>query len=213
MSGKEKSHGLKEARLINNRLRLRFFSFTTGHRPDILDTEDFNFTPNPLAPTQTGVEWTHVLGRLVNDRYLLLIERVQTGIHPGTIERYLQWMIDEFYKPLVSGDGEDREPVTINLEAEPGEEFIQRLNSLSSVKKATIRVVRPNPGWADLESELAGEAEESDARKSEITMIARRRGSLSMDRGIITAIRNLFKQQNLDYAAIQGAGMNEFLRR
>src|SRR3989339_1130519 len=150
-----------DARLINHRLRLRFFSYTTGHRPDILDTERFNLTPNPLGPNQTGVEWTHALGGLVNNRYLLLIEKVQTGIHPGTIEKYLQWMIDECYEPPVSGTDEDREPVTINLEVEPGEEFIQRLNSLSRVRKATVRVVRPHPGWADLESELAEEALQS----------------------------------------------------
>jgi hypothetical protein len=208
MSAGEKSHALEGASLRNNRLRLRFLSFTTGHRPDILDTEDFSLVPNPLDPAQTGVEWTHVLGSQRGNRYLMLVEKVQGGIYPGTIERYLQWMVDEFYEPDEDQDNR-QDPVTISLEAEPGEQFIQRMNALTRIMKASVRIVRPNPGWTDLDTELSGEAEASDAHKAEVSMTARRLASLSRTGGIVAAIRTLFADGQLNYASVEGERGNQ----
>lgn len=200
-----KSHALHRATIKDKRLRLRFLSFTTGYRPDILDTEGYSISPNPLGETQTGVEWTHVLGGKVNGRYLLLCEKVQSGIWPSTIESYLQWMIDNVYGQQWTGDnGEDDENITVNLESEPGSAFIQRINGLSRVRQATVRTVRPNPGWADLASELAGEADQSRAQKADVTMTARREDSLAKNKGIVQAIKEMFKSKELDYAAIEG---------
>jgi hypothetical protein len=81
MKAGEKSHALNEASLRNHRLKLRFLSYTKGHRPDVLDTSEFSVQPNPLTPAQTNVEWTHALGGLKNGRYILLIERNFNG--PG----------------------------------------------------------------------------------------------------------------------------------
>lgn len=58
----------------------------------------FSIGENPLTPNQTNVEWTHVLGGVKAERYVLLIERNVGGLWPSTMERYLQWMIDEFYE-------------------------------------------------------------------------------------------------------------------
>lgn len=195
-----KSHALNSLSLNNSRLRMRFLSFTTGFRPDILDTDEFVLHPNPLLPTQTGVTWTHVLGGRVGGRYVLLVEKVQSGIAPGILEGYLQWLIDENYQ---SEDDND-EPVTVSLEYEPGEEFLTRLNQLTRITKASVRTVRPNPGWGDLENELADQSEASDAHKAEVTFTARRSASLSTGDGVIAAIRELFLQQELDYAAVEG---------
>lgn len=191
-----KSHALYSADVAGTDLRLRFMSFTTGHRPDILDTQDFSVEPNPLPPNTTGVEWTHVLGRNVEDRFVLALERFQAGIWPATVERYLQWLIDENLPDLPN--------VVISIEAIPGERFIQRLNALHRITKATVRTVRPNPGWPDFETELASESEESDAKKTDVTMTARRNGSLNKQRGIVGAIKSLFGRQELDYAAVEG---------
>ncbi|MDI6795719.1 MAG: hypothetical protein QMD09_02185, partial [Desulfatibacillaceae bacterium] len=174
-----KSHALNESQMRNHRLRMRFLSFTKGHRPDVLDTNQFSLQPNPLTPEQTNVEWTHVLGGVKNGRYMLLIERNHSGIWPTALERYVQWMIDEFYEPEPIEGEEEQEPVTVSLEAVPGQEFIERLNDLDRIMEATVRVVRPNPGWADLENELGGVAQASDAHKSEVTMKARRNESLN----------------------------------
>lgn len=201
----EKSHALYKVRLIDRRLRLRFLSYTTGYRPDILDTDGYSIAPNPLAETQTGVEWTHVLGGKVHGRYLLLCEKVQSGIWPTTIEQYLQCMIDRVYgQNWVGDEDEEDENITVSIQPEPGVEFINRINNLSRIRLATIRTVRPNPGWRDLESELANEADESRAHKADVTMTARRQASLARNKGIVKAIKDLFSSKELDYAAIEG---------
>ncbi len=202
----EKSHALFSARIADRRAFLLFMSYTTGHRPDILDTDAFSVQPNPLAPAQTGVEWTHVLGGRVDGRYLLLVEKVQAGIWPGTIEGYLQWLVD-------ASEHEEEEdtisrphsaPVTISLEAEPGDDFIERLDSLSRIRSARLRIVRPNPGWKDLESEVSALADDSDAHKAELLARARPRASLDRKKGIIGIIRELFHRKELDFAEIEG---------
>lgn len=205
MKAGEKWHALNETTLRNHRLRLRFFSYTKGHRPDVLDTNQFALQPNPLAPSQTSVEWTHALGALKNNRYMLLVEKNIGGIYPTTLGRYLQWAVDQFYEPPEEEEENgDREPVTINLEAEPGPEFLTRLESLDRVTEATVRVVRPNPGWRDLETELGHKAGESDASKVDLTMTARRRASLKRQGGIIGWIYEALSKRSLDYAAIKG---------
>lgn len=200
----EKSHALNDTALLNHRLRLRFLSFTKGHRPDILDTTQFAVQENPLTPSQTSIEWTHALGAMKGGRYVLLIERNFNGIWPSTTEAYLQWMIDEYYQPPIEAEQEDSEPVTVTIEAEPGPEFVQRMDALEHVTEAAIRIARPNPGWRDLETELGEKAEESDARKVDIKMTARRRASLNKHAGIVKWIREAFHKKELGYAAITG---------
>ena len=206
MKAGDKWHVMNEATLRNHRLRLRFLSYTKGHRPDVLDTNQFSLQPNPLTPAQTNVEWTHAVGALKQGRYILLIERNFNGIWPSTLERYLQWMADTFYEPqeTVNGEDGDQEPVTVNLEAEPGPEFLQRIEGLDRVTEATIRTVRPNPGWRDLQTELGEAAGESDAGKVDLTMTARRRASLNKRAGILGWIREAFMQRELGFAAIKG---------
>ena len=198
----EKWHGIMDFTIRNRRMRVRFLSYKKGHRPDILNTENYELGPNPLMPTQTGVEYTHVLGNNVNGRYLLIVERNHSGIWPSTIEKYLQRLIDKFYDS--ESDQEDGDPITVNLEAEAGPEFIERLDRLNQIKVATVRVVRPNPGWSDLDSELGRMASDSDARRAEITMGARRNESLDKSRGLIRWIIEKFHSRDLDYASIQG---------
>lgn len=196
----EKHHVLSPPTFANRRLKLRFLSYTRGHRPDVIDMFGLNVQPNPLTPTQTNVEWTHALGGLKNGRFILLVERNFNGIWPSTIERYLQMVIDRFYTP----EDEDGDPVTVNLELEPGAEFISRLDALDRITSATVRIVRPNPGWRDLETELGAKAGESDAKKVDITMTARRKASLQRNEGIIAWIKNAFTRRRLGYAAISG---------
>jgi hypothetical protein len=94
--------------------------------------------------------------------------------------------------------------VTVNLEAEPGPEFLARIEALDRITEATVRVVRPNPGWRDLETELGEKAGESDAKKVDLTMTARRKSSLSKQGGVIGWIRDAFSQRELGFAAIKG---------
>jgi len=204
MKAGEKSHALNETSLRNHRLRLRFLSYTKGHRPDVLDTTEFSVQPNPLTPAQTNVEWTHALGGLKNGRYVLLVERNFNGVWPSTLERYLQTMVDRFYQPEEPEEEGDQEPVTLNLESEPGPEFLARIEALDRITEATVRVVRPNPGWSDLETELGKKAGESDAKKVDLTMTARRKASLSKQGGVIGWIREAFGQRELGFASIKG---------
>jgi hypothetical protein len=202
MRSGDKSHALKEASLRKSRLRLRFLSYTKGHRPDILDTNRFSLEPNPLSPDQTNVEWTHAIGAKKGNRYLLLIERNNSGIWPSTIERYIQSIIEKFYEPPEKEP--ENEPITVTLEAEPGPEFLDRINSLDRITEATIRVARPNPGWRDLQDSLGENAGASDAQKVAITMTSRRRATLSKVKGIMKWIKEAFLSQELGFAAVKG---------
>jgi len=201
-----KTHALARVNNIEGRAHLSFFSYTEGFRPDILDTEDYDIQPNPLNENQTGIEWTHVVGIPRRSRYILAIESVQSGIHPQTIAGYLQSLIDRYRLDVLDENAEDLEerPVVVTVEPDPGAGFIPRVNSLQRVTKATFRQVRPNPGWDDFEDELAGEADESDAAKADVTMTARRRGTLRKNRGIVKAIKDSFEERTLSYASFEG---------
>lgn len=191
-----RSHALHDATIVGGRLRLTFLSFTTGFRPDILDMADYSLGPNPLTDTQTGVEWTHCFGGKKKDRFLLLVERARAGISPRQIESYLQWLLHEV--------GTSADPIVVSLEPVADESFLDRIEAMDRIKRATVRIVRPNPGWSDLESDLGEQSAESDAGKSEVTMFARRLQSLRRNRGIIKAIERSVKAGDLDYAKVVG---------
>lgn len=200
-----KTHALISTSSQNGCLWMRFYSYTQGHRPDVIDISSHDITGSPYKKSQAGVEYTNILGSKINDKYFLLIEKVQSGIWPSAIESYLQWLVDEYYKPEKSSEiDNDIQPITISLEPDPSEEFIQRMNSLDRVIKATVRTARPNPGWSDLETELGKESQASDAHKSEITMTARRNNTLSKKGGIVKAIQDLYKEGQLKYARVEG---------
>lgn len=202
----EKSHVLFSAGLKGKLLQMLFASYSSGNRPDILDTEKFSVSPSPLEPTQTGIEWTHILGGSVNGRYILLIEKRQAGIWPTTVEEYFDWLFS-----VASGDRSfelakemSAWPVVVSLEAEPGDNFIKRLDALDRVTSARIRIVRPNPGWKDLEAELGKVADESDAHKAEVVARARPRSSLEKGKGLVRIISELFHSKSLDFAELEG---------
>jgi hypothetical protein len=198
----EKWHCLHDAIYGNRRLRLRFLSYKRGHRPDVIDTDKFSLQPNPLMPSQTGVEWTHAIGGKINGRFLLAVERNVTGIWASTMEHYFQWLIDKYFQD--DNADEDEDPITVSLEADPGPEFLERIQRLDRIKAATVRFVRPNPGWKDLDSELGEVAKDSDAHRAEVTMRARRKDTLDNKRGILGWILHKLKTNTLDYAAIDG---------
>ncbi len=197
--GSGKSHAMKAISFKNGFLWMQYYSYIQGYRPDVIDTQSHNISPSPYSQTQAGVEYTHVLGATVGKRYLLLVEKVQAGIWPETLEGYLQWMIDKYLESEGSS-----EKITLSIEADPSEEFISRMETLDRITRVTIRTVRPNPGWADLETELARESEDSDAHKTEVTMVARKNKTLSKTKGIVVDIQSLFKNGLLSFAQIEG---------
>jgi hypothetical protein len=199
-----KTHALEQIHLANERLRLRFLSYKTGYRPDILDTTDFSIEPNPLSENQTGVDYTHIVLTLADDaRWLLAIEKIQGGIFPNAIGLYIDWMLNETGIPATQRLSDDK-PIVVNVEPEPSETFIQRINDLTRITKASLRIIRPNPGYDDLDSELAAEADESDASHADVSMSARRGSTLSKVAGIIDHIKTRFRERNLGHAAIAG---------
>lgn len=202
---RSKSHVLWDCRRQEDeRVRLQFVSFSKGFRPDIIDTTQYTLAGTPLADSQTGVDWTHCLGGTAGGHFLLLVEKHQAGIFPRSIENYLNWLIGEsdFDLQAEADDGFPR--IVVSLEAEPGEAFMSRLDALTRIRAATYRVVRPNPGWTDLEGELNIQSEESNAHKVDVLMTAVRMGTLSAFRGIVGAIKKSFQAGTLDYAKIEG---------
>lgn len=199
---RDKSHALFEVKIVGGRLRLLFMSFRTGYRPDILDVADYSLAPTPLGETETAVEWTHCLGGRVSGRYLLLVEKGQGGIWPKTLEDYVQWLVDQF--ELEDEDEDADEPIVVSLEPLADESFVTRLETLDRIQHATVRIVRPNPGWWDLESELGEQADASDAAKADVAMHARRGASLAKDDGIVAAIKESVATGELAYARVEG---------
>ena len=201
-----KTHALHSIVQGANRSRFRFLSFTKGQRPDILDTDGLLIKPNPLTANQTIVEWTHILGAVKQNRYVLLVERNFNGIWPSTIEHYFQMLFENFYTwNFDDSSSNPRNQIVVSLEPESGPEFIARMDALEHITEAKVRIVRPNPGWGDLESELGARADESDARKVDIVMTARRKSSLNKRSGLLAWIRRAFRNRELGFVAIKGS--------
>jgi hypothetical protein len=206
MESGAKSHVLyKVDRANKNVLKLQFMSFTTGFRPDVLDTADFSVRPNPLRKTETNVYWTHMVVGFHASKCTAVVERVRDGISISATEEYLQWLLSLWGSAHPHDPRRDpSEVIVVSLEAEPGEQFMTRLDALVRITKATVRTVRPNPGWKDLNDALSKEADHSDAHRADVTMTARPRASLKTNSGIVAAIRRLFSAKDLAFAAIEG---------
>ena len=196
-----KSHVLSEvveARDGEEYSYMRFYSYKTGSRPDIITITSQHIEESPLSVDQTFIEWTHALIISVQHVWYLGIEKNSQGIFPKSIEKYLQWLCDKY----INTDGKD---VSISVEPVPSAEFIERLKALSSVKKATIRYARPNPcDWDELESSILQGADESYATKAKVEMSSGKNAGLSQTSGIVKEIRDKYEQHTLGYASIEG---------
>lgn len=201
-----KGHSLDQLREIQGHLWFQFFSFSEGERPEVLDTEDMSISENPLTDSEALLHWTHALGKRLLDRYVILLERVQTGIWPTKVEHYLQWLIDNPTNKQIAtrATANSDEPISVSLELEPDASFLKVIDSMERVISASVRIVRPNPGWGDYEDLLSDEAKDSDAHSAEVTMNARRGASLSMTDGIIEAMREGYRKNKLGRAVVEG---------
>jgi hypothetical protein len=198
-----KTHYLQRIEQKEGSAQLLFVSFKLGERPDVVDTGTLAITPTPLAPTQTHAEWTHALLQPpIDGVYRLLIERQRLGIWPQSIEDYFNELIQ---RRLVASPANDfREasdvPVSVSIEVEPTETFLNRIDSAERIKSVTVRIVRPNPGYGDLETELGDLLKESDAQRTDITVSARRNASLKKEEGVVALLHDLEETRKLGVA-------------
>lgn len=201
-----KSHSLDTISRTKGNLWIRFYSFTPGERPDVINVNSHSIRPNPIKDNEALLHWTHAMAKQLTDRFVILVERVQTGIWPSKIETYLQWMVDhELNESLRKrATAKTDEPITINLELEADKSFFNLVDSMDRIASATVRIVRPNPGWQDYDKLLGDEASASDARIAEVTMKARRGASLSKNDGIVQAMRDLDQNNRLGRAVVEG---------
>jgi len=201
-----KSHALHEVKLTQQVLWLRFYSYSDGDRPDVINTKSLNIKPNPLSDNETQVYWTHALVSDRDDRVIMLIERVQTGIWPGRIEDYLQWLFErpENEELLAEVQADADVPLTVTLELEADKSFMKQVAQMERIIAASVRIVRPNPGWKDYEDLLSKEAQASDAKHADIGMHARRNASLKKDDGIVQAMKDLDQKNKLGRAVVEG---------
>ena len=202
----DKSHALHTMKVTKGSLWLRFYSYSLGDRPDVINTTSLDIKPNPLSDNETQVYWTHVLVSPLKKRVVMLIERIQTGIWPSRIEGYLQWLIDHpENKKLVSEVQQSTdEPLTVTLELEADKSFMKQVESMDRIIAASVRIVRPNPGWKDYEDLLSKEAQASDAHYADVSMHARRNASLTKDQGIVQAMKDLDRNNKLGRAEVEG---------
>ncbi len=135
---------------------------------------------------------------------VLIVERVQAGIWPSRIEEYFQWMIDRQASTAKIKKYVAEDEVTVSVEVEPDEAFMKRVLAMDRITSAMVRIVRPNPGWKDLDKELGGEADESDAHYAEVKMNARRNASLEKTKGIIMAMKDMDTKKQLGRAVVEG---------
>lgn len=201
-----RSHALFEAKLVKKCLWLRFYSYSDGERPDVINTKSLSIKPNPLGDNETQVYWTHALVAQRKNRVVMLIERVQTGIWPTRIEDYLQWLFErpENSSLLSKSQATSDEPLTVNLELETDKSFMKQVEAMERIITATVRIVRPNPGWTDYEDLLSKEAQASDAKHVDLSMHARRGASLKKDDGIVLAMKELDEDDKLGRAVVEG---------
>lgn len=201
-----KRHALDQLRTVKGNLWFQFFSFAEGERPEVLDTEDMSISENPLTESEALLHWTHAMGKRLDDRYVMLCERVQAGTWPSKMEHYLQWLIEHpdneavTAKATVDGD----EPISVSLELEADASFLELVNSMERIASASVRINRPNPGWGDYEDLLGPEAKDSDAQSAEIKMNARRGASLAKKDGIVAAMREAHEKNKLGRAIVEG---------
>ncbi|MBX3458571.1 MAG: hypothetical protein KF696_01250 [Planctomycetes bacterium] len=194
-----KNHGMEQVEQRGDAVALRFFSFTEGERPDVLDTDRFEIQDSPLSESQTPLAWTHVVGKPVGDKFVLVIEKSQGGLWPNALEDYLNDLLFKFHK-----DERDRPTYTVSVEPKAGSRFVARVRQMDRIRRASIRTARPNPGWADLETTLGHEAGASNAHKAEVEMTAARNAGLSRNNGIVKRILDLAAAAQLTFAAIEG---------
>lgn len=201
-----KSHVLDQLEITKSNLWFQFFSYAEDERPEVLDTNDMSLSENPLTPSEALVHWTHAMGKHAEGRYVMLLERVQTGIWPTKIEHYLQWMMEkpENAQLVKKTTANPDEPISVSLELEPDESFLKLVDAMEKIASVTVRIVRPNPGWSDYEDLLSEEARESDAQSAEVKMNARRNASLAKSGGIIGAMREAFRSKKLGRAIVEG---------
>ena len=202
----DKSHVLHEAKVTKGSLWMRFYSYSEGERPDVINTKSLNIKPNPLSDNETQVYWTHALVSPLKKRVVMLIERVQAGIWPSRLEDYLQWLIDhpENKKLVAEVQGDAGEPLTVTLELEADKSFMKQVEAMERIIAVSVRIVRPNPGWMDYEDLLSKEAQASDAHYADVSMHARRNASLSKNQGIVQAMKDLDQNNKLGRAEVQG---------
>lgn len=199
-----KTHGLRAVERGNDGgLKLRFFSFRTGDRPDIIDVNDGTIGPNPMTESQTGVDYTHALLRLLKGEWLLVLEKTQPGLYPSALSLYINWLLDTFASE--KGDGRVVSSIVVSLEPKVDASFVSRIIELDRISLATIRIVQPNPGWSDLDSDISAEAAASRAARADVTMSAKRGESLSKTAGIVGEIRKEQREGTLGFARIEGA--------
>ncbi|MDR1140306.1 MAG: hypothetical protein LBL62_01345 [Planctomycetaceae bacterium] len=199
-SAGDKADILYSARKQKNRIEMRFGTYSAGTRPDVIDTETLKIEKSPLLPTQTSIQYTHLLGVKNSERYYILLEKVQNGVWASNFADYIYWLL-ELSAEKFSLNTQD---LDVNIEPVPSPAFIERLNALEIISEASIRIVRPNPGWEDLETALGDQSQKSGSSKTEITMRAKRNESLNKSTGIVKTI----KEGHSDYARVCGKKAN-----
>lgn len=207
-----KSHSIYKLQTSRNGIFLRFMSYAKGYRPDILNTDNFTIHANPLKPVETNVDWTHTYGFYPDSdmkRYIIMVERNFNGLWASSLEYYLDKIITLHYKDIqeeiiTQYRDFNYSQIDVALDPVPGDEFLQRVQALNRIKEVKLRVTRPNPGWGDLESMLADEADDSKAHRYELSMNAKRGKSLEKKTGIVKYILDLFRKKSLGYASFKG---------
>jgi len=189
MEGSSKSHLLLSTSKKRESLGLTFGSFKPGDRDDVVNTRSIEVKPSPLAEFEANLIYTQALLTPTNGGAKLCIEMNRNGIYPSTMEEYFQWLLDEAWTD------QGKEPpfpgATVNLTADAAKTFVQELNTLTRVQKASVRFPQPNPSWYDNDGPLAEEAGESNAQWIEVVMTAARSHSLALGKGFVRTIRRL----------------------
>ncbi|HSE19222.1 MAG TPA: hypothetical protein VLB46_19325 [Pyrinomonadaceae bacterium] len=87
--------------------------------------------------------------------------------------------------------------------------FLQAINAFSRIRIATLKMVRPNPGWTDHVDNLTALASESQGHVIEVTVNAERAKSLNKRGGIMGFIRHMVGETLPSFKAAKVTGVRE----
>ncbi|UVO10734.1 hypothetical protein NM962_11805 [Mycobacterium sp. SVM_VP21] len=126
------------------------------------------------------------------DRFIAF-ESARNGITAVRLARYFQLLAEEIWS---------KRAVEFDINPVQSPSLLTEIESFSRIREATATVTRPNFDWDDHSHKLAELADESGGHEAEVRVRAARKQALSIDSGIVRAIRS-----SLTHAA---ASMSKF---
>jgi hypothetical protein len=166
-----------------------------GKHPQVYDSATGELSVETLGEGEIEVESTH--GYLDPVRREVIIEFNKLGGKAKDVVTLIEDIARRKWPEM---------ELSCSLTPKVESTFLDALRGFRRVRLATVRLAKPNHGWADAYEGVANVAEESDGKYFEIEVVAVRGGSLSLTRGIMDHIRRFIGMKHSPLMAVKVAG-------